>query len=156
VGDEAPLRGGLLYNPEAAGTNAIQMTELVGPDADSPAKALVVTFFATWCKPCKREMPFLQALYTEYKDRGLRIVSVAIDRDEAATATIPALLAQHKVTYPVVKDRFHFIARQYLGDRTVLPSVFILDKDGKVVMVKQGYEKDAATFLRAEVERALR
>ena len=48
------------------------------------------------------------------------------------------------------------LARQYLGDKTALPSVFIVDKEGKVAMVKQGYPNDAAEFLRAEVEKALK
>ena len=42
-----------------------------------------------------------------------------------------------------------------LGDKTAMPSVFIIDKDGKVVLVKQGYTNNAAEFLKAEVEKAL-
>jgi hypothetical protein len=55
----------------------------------------------------------------------------------------------------VVKDRYNLIARQYLGEKTALPSVFIVNKDGKVALVKQGYPNDAAEFLRTEVEKAL-
>ena len=82
-------------------------------------------------------------------------MSVAIDKDEANWPQILDLVKQNHVTYPVVKDRYNLIARPYLGDKTALPSVFIVDKEGKVALVKQGYEKDAADFLRAEVEKAL-
>jgi thiol-disulfide isomerase/thioredoxin len=127
----------------------------VGPDADPGAKAVLISFFATWCKPCKKEMPLLQQLSTEYKEKGLRIISVAIDKDEALWPQIGALVKEHHVTYPVVKDRYNLIARQYLGDKTALPSVFIVNQAGKVAMVKQGYPNDAAEFLRAEVEKVL-
>jgi thiol-disulfide isomerase/thioredoxin len=156
-GDDAPMFSGVLHNPVEAGAQRVDLASLVGSeaDADQRAKAVLISFFATWCKPCKKEMPFLQHLYTEYSPKGLRVLSVAIDKDEAAWPQIAALVKQNKVTYPVVKDRYNLIARQYLGEKTALPSVFIVDRDGKVVMVKQGYPNDAAEFLRAEVEKAL-
>ncbi|MGZ6142739.1 MAG: TlpA disulfide reductase family protein [Myxococcales bacterium] len=156
-GDDAPMFSGVLHNPEAAGAQRVDLSSLVGSEAeaDQAAKAVLISFFATWCKPCKKEMPFLQQLSTEYKDKGLRVLSVAIDKDEAKWPQIAELVKQNHVTYPIVKDRYNLIARQYLGDKTALPSVFIVDKEGKVAMVKQGYPNDAAEFLRAEVEKAL-
>ncbi len=157
AGDDAPLFRGVLHNPKSAGTNRVDLASMVGPDADADqaAKAVLISFFATWCKPCKKEMPLLEALSTEYKDKGLRVLSVAIDKDEAAWPQIAELVKQNHITYPVVKDRYHLIARQYLGEQTALPSVFIVGRDGKVAMVKQGYPDDAAEFLKAEVEKAL-
>lgn len=155
-GDDAPMFSGVLHNPEEAGTRRIDLSSMVGSDAEQPARAVLISFFATWCKPCKKELPLLQQLSTEYKDKGLRVVSVAIDKDEATWPQIAQLVAENHVTYPIVKDRYNLIARQYLGDKTALPSVFIVDKDGKIALVKQGYEKDAAEFLRAEVENVLK
>jgi len=156
-GDDAPMFSGVLHDPAEAGMQRVDLSSLVGSeaDADQSAKAVLISFFATWCKPCKKEMPFLQQLSTEYKEKGLRVLSVAIDKDEATWPQIAELVKQNKVTYPIVKDRYNLIARQYLGDKTALPSVFIVNKDGKVAMVKQGYPNDAAEFLRAEVEKAL-
>lgn len=156
AGDEAPQFSGLLHDPDEAGMKRIDLSSLVGTDAETPAKAVLVSFFATWCKPCKKELPFLQQLSTEYKDKGLRIVSVAIDKDEAQWPLIKELVAKHHVTFPIVKDRYNIIARQYLGQKTQLPSVFIVSRDGTVALVKQGYPNDAAEFLRAEVEKALK
>ncbi len=156
VGDEAPQFSGLLHDPDQAGMQRIDLSSLVGSDAETPAKAVLISFFATWCKPCKKELPLLQQLSTEYKDKGLRIVSVAIDKDEAQWPVIKELVAQNHVTFPVVKDRYNIIARQYLGQKTQLPSVFIVARDGTVALVKQGYPDDAAEFLRSEVEKALR
>jgi thiol-disulfide isomerase/thioredoxin len=156
-GDDAPMFAGVLHDPDAAGMARIDLSSLVGPEADAEqsAKAVLISFFATWCKPCKKEMPFLQLLSTEYKAKGLRVVSVAIDKEEATWPEIAALVKQHHLSYPIVKDRYNLIARQYLGDKTALPSVFIVDKEGKVALVKQGYPNDAAEFLRSEVAKAL-
>ena len=157
AGDEAPPFSAALHNPEGAGMARIDLASLVGSeaDADPPAKAVLLSFFATWCKPCKKELPFLQQLSTGYKARGLRVISIAIDKDEAAFSEIKALAAEHRVTFPIVKDRYNLIARQYLGDKTALPSVFIVARDGTIALVKQGYPDDAAQFLKAEVEKAL-
>jgi thiol-disulfide isomerase/thioredoxin len=157
AGDDAPMFAGVLHDPDAAGMQRIDLSSLVGPeaDADQAAKAVLISFFATWCKPCAKEMPLLQTLSTEYKSRGLRVVSVAIDKDETSWPKIGELVKQHHLSYPIVKDRYNLIARQYLGDKTALPSVFIVNKEGKVALVKQGYPNDAAEFLRAEVEKAL-
>jgi len=156
-GDDAPMFSGVLHNPAEAGMQRIDLSSLVGSEAeaDQQKKAVLISFFATWCKPCKKEMPFLEQLYTEYKDKGLQLISVAIDKDEANWPQIGELVKLNKITYPIVKDRYNLIARQYLGDKTAMPSVFILDKDGKVRLVKQGYTNDAAEFLRTEVEKAL-
>ena len=155
-GDEAPAFNGPLYNPEAAGVRNFDLASLVGDSAeDEGAKAVLVSFFATWCGPCKKELPVLQALSKEFAARGLRVVSVAIDRDPAAMAEAKALLEKNGVTYPVVKDRFNLIARRWLGQKTTLPSLFIVGRDGTIRLVQQGYEKDAAAFLHAEVEKAL-
>jgi len=158
VGDDAPMFAGVLHDPEAAGMQRIDLSSMVGSeaDADQAARAVLISFFATWCKPCKKEMPFLQQLSVDYKDKGLRVLSVAVDKEEASWPEIAELVKKNKVTYPIVKDRYNLIARQYLGEKTALPSVFIIDKDGKVALVKQGYPDDAAGFLRAEVEKALR
>lgn len=157
VGDDAPLFTLPLHNPDEAGLRSLDLSSLVGDGAgdDTAAKALLISFFATWCKPCKKEMPFLQTLSTEYKDKGLRVVSIAIDKDEANWPTIKELATANKVTYPILKDRYNLAARRYLGDKTQLPSVFIIARDGTVALVKQGYPNDAAEFLRAEVEKAL-
>ena len=156
-GDDAPMFAAVLHNAESAGVQRVDLSSMVGSEAEAEqsAKAVLISFFATWCKPCKKEMPFLQQLSTEYKEKGLRVVSVAIDKDEANWPQILDLVKLNHVTYPVVKDRYNLIARQYLGDKTALPSVFIVNHDGKVAMVKQGYPNDAAEFLRAEVEKAL-
>jgi thiol-disulfide isomerase/thioredoxin len=156
AGDAALLFTAPLHNAQVAGKPVVSLSLLVGDEAEDPGvRAVLVSFFATWCKPCKKELPFLGQLAGEYAEKGLRVVSVAIERDEAKWPEIRALLEQNKVTWPVAMDRTGLISRQYLGDKTVLPAVYLLDRQGLVAMVKQGYPQDAETFLRGEVEKAL-
>jgi thiol-disulfide isomerase/thioredoxin len=152
IGDDAPIFNGLLHNAAEAGVEHVDLSSLVGSDAEEPGvKLVLVSFFATWCGPCKKELPFLVKLSRANKEKGLRVISVAIDKEESKWPQITELVAQHKIDFPVVKDRYNLIARRYLGDKTPLPSVFLIGRDGLVKLVKQGYPKDAAEFLEAEV-----
>jgi thiol-disulfide isomerase/thioredoxin len=156
VGDPAPLFSLPLYNAEAQKRAMFSLDSLVGPDADEPAvKAVLMSFFATFCAPCKREMPYLEKLNEQFRDQGLRVVMISIDRDEGAAAKIDALVKQNKVSFPILKDRFNFLARRYLGETAPLPSVFLISRDGVVRELNRGYGKDASTFLLTSVERVL-
>jgi hypothetical protein len=55
----------------------------------------------------------------------------------------------------VLSDRFNVLARRYLGDKSPLPSVFLVGRDGNVIRIERGYAKDASAFLLAEVQQAL-
>lgn len=147
-GDAAPAFTAAVDNPGEVGLSSLSLRSLVGSEARSPARAVLLSFFASWCQPCKRDLPLLQRLSTEYRTKGLRVVSVAIDPDEAAVRGLG-------LTFPIVDDRAHLIAREYLGERNVLPSLFIIKRDGTIALVKQGYADDPAQFLEAEVEKAL-
>jgi peroxiredoxin len=156
LGQPAPTFTLPLYNAEAQHRATLSLEDLVGPEATEPGvKLVVLSFFATFCEPCKREMPFLQQLQDSYGDRGLRVVLVSIDRDEGAEAKIAELLQKNHVTFPVLRDRFNFLARRYLGDKAPLPSVFLIGRDGTVKGMNRGYGKDGSAFLLAEVQKNL-
>lgn len=143
-------------NQEASGVPVVSLDRYVGAESeDAEARVMLISFFASWCGPCKRELPYLQQLHSMYRDQGLRVVSVNIDREEPAIADARAMIAQAKVTFPVLSDRFNFLARRYLGEQSPLPSVFIVNRDGTIARIEKGYGKDASSFLLAEVQRAL-
>jgi thiol-disulfide isomerase/thioredoxin len=116
---------------------------------------VVLSFFASWCEPCKRELPFLVQLDRMYRASGLRVLGVSIDREEPAIDAARRMIAAAKVGYPVLSDRFNFLARRYLGDQAPLPSVFVVRRDGTIARIERGYAKDASQFLLAEVQAAL-
>jgi thiol-disulfide isomerase/thioredoxin len=143
-------------NPDAAGTPWVALERYVGEEPEDPsAKAVLMTFFASWCEPCKREMPFLVQLDRMYRDQGLRVIGVCIDKEEPGIEAAKKLVAEKGVAYPVLSDRFNFLARRYLGEKAPLPSVFLIKRDGTIARIERGYAKDASAFLLGEVQDVL-
>jgi thiol-disulfide isomerase/thioredoxin len=153
VGLPAPTFALRTLNPDASGTSWLALERFVGPEAEDPdAKLVLLTFFASWCEPCKRELPFLVQLDRTYRDRGLRVVAVNIDREEPGIEAARRLVLAAKVPYPVCSDRFNFLARRYLGEQAPLPSAFLVRRDGTIARIERGYAKDASAFLLAAVQ----
>jgi len=156
VGLPAPAFTLRTMNPETSGLVVVSLDRYVGPEADdAQAKVVLLSFFASWCEPCKKEMPYLQRLHEMYRGQGLRVLSVSIDREEPGISQARQVAAGAKVTFPVLSDRFNFLARRYLGEQSPLPSVFLVGRDGNILRIERGYGKDAATFLLAQVQKAL-
>lgn len=145
------------YNGKATGTGFVGLDQFVGPEAaDKKTKALLVSFMASFCAPCKKELPVLQALHEKHQGDGLRILAVSIDAEPEGQKKIDELIAEHKVTFPVLKDRFNIVARRWLGTKSPLPSLFVVRPDGTVASVHRGYSTDGAELLAKEVEAALK
>jgi thiol-disulfide isomerase/thioredoxin len=143
-------------NPEVAGASWLALDRYVGEDPEDPSTRLVVlTFFASWCEPCEREMPVLERLHRTYRDRGLRVLAVDIDGDGPGIAAARKQLESNGVTYPVLSDPSNALARRYLGDQAPLPSLFLVDRWGVVIRMERGYAREAAQFLVAEVQAGL-
>jgi thiol-disulfide isomerase/thioredoxin len=156
VGRPAPEFALKVLNPEVAGAPWIALGRYVGAEAeDAEAKVVLVSFFASWCEPCKRELPFLVALDRDYRDRGLRVLGVCIDGEDDAITAAKRLVEKAGARYPVLSDRFNFLARRYLGAEAPLPSVFLVAKDGTIARIERGYTKDASALLLADVQAAL-
>jgi thiol-disulfide isomerase/thioredoxin len=145
-----------VLNPDVAGRNWLALGALAGDEPeDAGSKVVLLSFFASWCAPCKKELPLLVDLDTRYRSLGLRVVGVSIDKEEPGIAAARRLLSDHRVAYPVLSDRFNFVARRYLGEQAPLPSVFLIRRDGTILAIDRGYTKDASAFLRAQVDEAL-
>jgi thiol-disulfide isomerase/thioredoxin len=156
VGLPAPAFSLRTLNPDVVGTSWVALDRYVGAGAEDPGcQVVLLSFFASWCEPCGREMPFLVQLDRMYREQGLRVLSVDIDREEEGIAAAKRMIAAAKVTYPVLSDRFNLLARRYLGDQAPLPSVFIVGRDGLVASIERGYAKDASAFLLAAVQDGL-
>lgn len=112
-------------------------------------RVTLVNFWATWCAPCRLEMPALVALRTAYRTRGFEIVGVAMD--DGDRAKVEAFVHDMNVGYPIVlKDAS--VGDAYGGVR-FLPQSFLLDRDGKVLAHIVGMrDKDA---FEAEIRRVL-
>ncbi len=101
-------------------------------------KPVLLNFWATWCAPCKEEMPELEQLYRQYKDQGLVVLGVSVD-DSSSAKQVPALLKEGNpsvgsYTFPVALDEKQEVTRQYklFG----VPSSFFIDRDGVIRAVQ--------------------
>ena len=90
-------------------------------------KVVVVNFWATWCPPCRKEMPDLEKLYKRFKDQGLVILAIS-DEDEAKV--IP-FIKDEGVSYPILLDPGRKVNR--LFEVEGIPKSFVYDRDGKLV-----------------------
>src|SRR5690606_5249870 len=133
--DALPFRAPLI-NADRAKQTFFALEDVVGPDAAQKKKFVLMSFFATYCEPCKRELPFLAALHAEYADKGLQVVSVSIDKDEDKIKEALALTEQHDLTHPVLKDRFQIVGKRYYV--TKLPCLYMIDQDMKIAKVSVG------------------
>ena len=105
--------------------------------AELRGKVVLLNFWATWCVPCRKEMPAIEALYQHYKDRGLEVLAISLDK--LSTTVVEAFVKEVGVTYRVALDPSWATARTY-GVRG-LPATFLLDRAGNVVMRELG-ERD--------------
>lgn len=90
-------------------------------------KVVLVNFWATWCPPCRKEMPDLQALYDRFKGQGLVILAIS---DEDAAKVRP-FLASKNITYPILLDPGRKVSEQFRLDG--IPKSFLYDREGKLV-----------------------
>ena len=90
-------------------------------------KVVLVNFWATWCPPCRKEMPDLQALYDKYKDQGFIVLSIS---DEDAAKVSP-FIAERKISYPVLLDPGRKVNDAFVVEG--IPKSFVYDRSGKMV-----------------------
>lgn len=126
--------------------------------ADAPAldlgqykgKVVYLDFWASWCGPCRKSFPWMNAMEQKYAAQGLVVVSVNVDEKRAdADAFLKAVPAD----FPVIFDPEGKLAEQYqlIG----MPSSFIIGRDGKLLKSHQGFLDDSPVRYEAELRAAL-
>ncbi|HEX7151738.1 MAG TPA: TlpA disulfide reductase family protein [Thermoanaerobaculia bacterium] len=102
--------------------------------ADRKGKVVLLNLWATWCGPCRVEIPELEKMHAEYSPRGFEVVGVTVD--EYPAEAIQKFADQQKMTYPIVLDPEGKLAN--LFETTVIPTTVLLDRSGKIVWKHQG------------------
>ena len=90
-------------------------------------EVVLVNFWATWCPPCRKEMPDLDALYRQFQNRGLVILAIS----DEERGKVSAFLAEHKVTYPILLDPGRKVNELFHVEG--IPKSFVYNRDGKMV-----------------------
>ena len=109
--------------------------------SDFKGKVVILNFWATWCPPCRREIPTFVSLQKQYADKGLVIIGVSLD--EKGPDVVKPFVAKMGINYPVVMGDPK-IAADY-GGIAVVPTTFLIDRNGKVAAEHEG-DADRATL----------
>ena len=109
--------------------------------ADYKGKVVILDFWATWCPPCKKEIPGFINLQKKYGDKGLVVIGVSLD--EGGPAVVKPFAQKMGINYPLVMGDQKIAAA--FGGIEAIPTTFIIDREGNVVTGHQGYA-DEATF----------
>jgi peroxiredoxin len=120
--------------------------------ADHADKLVVLNFWATWCQPCALEMPTLEALWREYRTRGLVVLGVSVDRG-APRALIEPYVRNATLTFPILLDPA--LQTSAAWRVTGLPATFLVRPGGEVVGIAIGPREWNSGPMRALVERWL-
>lgn len=96
---------------------------------DHKGKVLVLNFWATWCGPCRREIPDFIQLQDEYGASGLQVVGIALD--EQGVSIVKPFADKFKINYPVVIDSRSEVAAMY-GQMNAIPVTIVVDRKGKI------------------------
>ena len=115
-------------------------------------KVAILNFWATWCQPCALEMPSLEALWRRYRDRGLIVVGVSVDRG-APKGLLEPYVRSLKLTFPILLD-----PDSKTSDRwrvRALPATFLVRPGGEVAGMAMGAREWNSQEMRALVERLL-
>jgi thiol-disulfide isomerase/thioredoxin len=104
--------------------------------SDLRGKAILLNFWATYCGPCKIEMPWFVELQKQYGPQGFQIVGIAMD--DASTEDIAKFVKEMGVNYPILIGK-ESVGQSY-GGVGVLPTTFFLDRDGKVIAREFGLQ----------------
>jgi cytochrome c biogenesis protein CcmG/thiol:disulfide interchange protein DsbE len=111
----------------------------------------LVNIWATWCVPCREEIPALDTLYRSLKDRGFRIAAVSIDTQDSVA--VRQFLDEFDVAFDVLHDQARGIEQIY--QTTGVPESFLIDRDGKIVRIVYGDHPWASPSNRRIIEELL-
>lgn len=109
---------------------------------------VLLSFWATWCKPCMEEMSELNKIYEELKDKGFTLLAISTD-NEKTIAKVKPLVKSKGFNFTVLLDKNSDVARKYYAQQ--IPFSVLIDKDGKIISSHMGYMKGDEKKLRDKI-----
>jgi len=138
----------------SAGAPDFTLPSLDGPNLrlqEQRGQVVMINFWATWCGPCRVEMPHLARLYEKYRGSGFTVLAVNIDEDPHKAAY---LAKQVGMRFPVLLDTDKKVSRLY--DLSTMPSTVLVDRDGRVRYIHRGYRDGYEQTYEKQIRELLR
>ena len=111
--------------------------------SDFKGKVVILDFWATWCPPCRAEIPHFVELQNEYRDKGLVVVGVSLD--QGGPGVVSSFVKQQGINYPIVMGD-DSVTSKY-GDIQAIPTTFVIDSNGNIVGKHEGFT-DKGVFVK--------
>jgi cytochrome c biogenesis protein CcmG/thiol:disulfide interchange protein DsbE len=131
--------GGLIPAPrEGFLAPVFELETLAGGSSslsDYRGQIVVLNLWASWCPPCRAEMPAIQSLYEQYREEGLTVLSINMTSQDSATAAA-SFVGEYRLTFPVLLDRTGLVGNLYR--MRALPTTFFIDREGVIQEVIVG------------------
>lgn len=115
-------------------------------------KVVLLNVWATWCHPCRTEIPELRAIHAKYQTQGLELIGVSVDTDGTDDA-IRTFMRDFQMTFPIWRDPDERVSTQFLV--VGVPATFLIDRQGILRWRKTGPIAPGDTSLTAAIQRAL-
>lgn len=118
--------------------------------SDYRGQVVLINFWASWCGPCRQEMPLLENLYKRYKKLGFTIMGVNVDSDSTKANNY---LKDMTVTFPIVYDTTNAVSKSF--NVNAMPTTVIVDRNGKMRFLHQGYKPGYENNYKKEVKQLI-
>jgi len=140
----APLAASLLLTPALGASSTSGPAPQFTLDARGGSKislsqykgqVVMLNFWASWCGPCRQEMPLLENIYKKYNKMGFTLIGVNVEPDSKAAE---GFLKETPVSFPVIYDKDSTVSKAY--DVSGMPSTVIIDRKGNIRVLHRGYK----------------
>ncbi|HUV21277.1 MAG TPA: TlpA disulfide reductase family protein [Gammaproteobacteria bacterium] len=132
------------FTLKSLGGKNLKLSEMAG-------KVVLINFWASWCGPCREEMPLLNALHNKYEPLGFTVLGVNVEED---TNAAKGFLKNFPADFPVLLDNTNQVSRQYKV--IAMPTTVVVDRDGNVRFLHQGYKPGDEAKYRQTIKKLVR
>lgn len=134
------------FRLEDVNGKTVELKELIGKGP------VLISFWATWCKPCMEELAEFKKIFEDLKERGMQMVAISTDNEKTVGKVKPYVVSKG-IPGIVLLDTNSEVARKYYA--TVMPTTIILDKSGNIIYNHTGYKKGDELKVRSIIEKNL-
>ena len=124
--------------------NTVSLSDLKG-------QVVLINFWATWCGPCRKEMPLLEQLHARYEPLGFKLLGVNV---EEGNVNAEAFLTETPVTFPILFDPENQVSKLY--DVSAMPSTVLVDRQGNMRYLHHGYQDGYENIYQDQIRQLVR